>query len=219
MHQIAPNGFFLDHIIRPVYTVAKESTETIANCHKYNYDDLNEFFWSKNCLRFHHVDATGQKLLNGSKDGDLKLKFRSPSSVDDMEASLVPVAAGGALNNDLNAPLIPSVRLTQDPTDQFQPQSSNQLERVLDKSALAADVVAPVCLELAKLRKTYPERSVTITVTVKAMVIRTPAIRTTPPTPRLCHLHLPLFHFAGARGCTSSVAATASSTSTCSLCT
>eukprot|EP00537_Pseudo-nitzschia_pungens_P009567 CAMPEP_0172380904 /NCGR_PEP_ID=MMETSP1060-20121228/70676_1 /TAXON_ID=37318 /ORGANISM="Pseudo-nitzschia pungens, Strain cf. cingulata" /LENGTH=2133 /DNA_ID=CAMNT_0013108671 /DNA_START=189 /DNA_END=6590 /DNA_ORIENTATION=+ len=52
-------GHFLDNVVEPIYSVvAKSSKSKSDHFEKKNYDDFNEFFWSRNCLRYHYsVDA------------------------------------------------------------------------------------------------------------------------------------------------------------------
>jgi callose synthase len=46
-------GFFLDTVITPVYSLMKaQMTSSADHQDRYNYDDFNEFFWSKSCLKF-----------------------------------------------------------------------------------------------------------------------------------------------------------------------
>uniref|UniRef100_A0A7S4EG16 1,3-beta-glucan synthase n=1 Tax=Pseudo-nitzschia australis TaxID=44445 RepID=A0A7S4EG16_9STRA len=48
-------GHFLDNVVDPIYTVlAKSSKLKSDHFEKKNYDDFNEFFWSRNCLGFHY---------------------------------------------------------------------------------------------------------------------------------------------------------------------
>jgi len=50
-------GHFLDNVVEPIYSVLAKSTKLKADhLDKKNYDDFNEFFWSRNCLRFHYSE-------------------------------------------------------------------------------------------------------------------------------------------------------------------
>lgn len=50
-------GHYLDNVVEPIYNVvAKSSKSKSDHLEKKNYDDFNEFFWSRNCLRFHYSD-------------------------------------------------------------------------------------------------------------------------------------------------------------------
>ena len=58
-------GHFLDYVVTPLYhVVATNMTSTADHQDKQNYDDFNEFFWSRNCLRYHFSSA------NPRVDGD-----------------------------------------------------------------------------------------------------------------------------------------------------
>eukprot|EP00531_Pseudo-nitzschia_arenysensis_P008982 CAMPEP_0116126230 /NCGR_PEP_ID=MMETSP0329-20121206/6225_1 /TAXON_ID=697910 /ORGANISM="Pseudo-nitzschia arenysensis, Strain B593" /LENGTH=2134 /DNA_ID=CAMNT_0003620307 /DNA_START=237 /DNA_END=6641 /DNA_ORIENTATION=- len=50
-------GHFLDSVVEPIYNVVAKSTKSKSDHYdKKNYDDFNEFFWSRNCLRYHYSD-------------------------------------------------------------------------------------------------------------------------------------------------------------------
>mmetsp|Transcript_6636 Transcript_6636/g.16316 ORF Transcript_6636/g.16316 Transcript_6636/m.16316 type:complete len:2130 (+) Transcript_6636:270-6659(+) len=50
-------GHFLDNVIEPIYSVLAKSAKTKSDhLEKKNYDDINEFFWSRDCLRYHYSD-------------------------------------------------------------------------------------------------------------------------------------------------------------------
>jgi len=50
-------GHFLDNVVEPIYKVlSKCSKLKTDHLNKKNYDDVNEFFWSRNCLRYHYSD-------------------------------------------------------------------------------------------------------------------------------------------------------------------
>jgi len=50
-------GHFLANVVDPIYKVMAKSTKLKSDhFEKKNYDDFNEFFWSRNCLRFHYSD-------------------------------------------------------------------------------------------------------------------------------------------------------------------
>lgn len=52
-------GHFLDNVIEPIYNVLVKSTKSNSDhFEKKNYDDFNEFFWSRNCLRYHYSDES-----------------------------------------------------------------------------------------------------------------------------------------------------------------
>ncbi|CAM9928009.1 unnamed protein product [Heterosigma akashiwo] len=56
-------GFYLDHVVAPIYDVVKKAAGSRADhVEKKNYDDFNEFFWSPDCLRYTYrdIDADGQ---------------------------------------------------------------------------------------------------------------------------------------------------------------
>lgn len=46
-------GYFLDTVITPVYALMRaQMTSSADHQDRYNYDDFNEFFWTKSCLSF-----------------------------------------------------------------------------------------------------------------------------------------------------------------------
>eukprot|EP00529_Nitzschia_sp_RCC80_P002602 CAMPEP_0113499794 /NCGR_PEP_ID=MMETSP0014_2-20120614/31949_1 /TAXON_ID=2857 /ORGANISM="Nitzschia sp." /LENGTH=2183 /DNA_ID=CAMNT_0000394015 /DNA_START=271 /DNA_END=6822 /DNA_ORIENTATION=- /assembly_acc=CAM_ASM_000159 len=48
-------GHFLDFVIEPIYSILYKSMKSNKDhLEQRNYDDFNEFFWSRNCLRFHY---------------------------------------------------------------------------------------------------------------------------------------------------------------------
>jgi len=50
-------GHFLDNVVEPIYTVLSKSAKSNSDhLDKKNYDDYNEFFWSRKCLRYHYSD-------------------------------------------------------------------------------------------------------------------------------------------------------------------
>ncbi|VEU41206.1 unnamed protein product [Pseudo-nitzschia multistriata] len=58
-------GHFLDNVVEPIYGVlAKSSKSKSDHFEKKNYDDFNEFFWSRNCLRFHYSDDDSTSLYD-----------------------------------------------------------------------------------------------------------------------------------------------------------
>lgn len=53
-------GHFIDRVICPIYDiVAKNMKSNADHVDRRNYDDFNEFFWSRNCLRFHYSSDVG----------------------------------------------------------------------------------------------------------------------------------------------------------------
>eukprot|EP00638_Chattonella_subsalsa_P004550 CAMPEP_0117750646 /NCGR_PEP_ID=MMETSP0947-20121206/10498_1 /TAXON_ID=44440 /ORGANISM="Chattonella subsalsa, Strain CCMP2191" /LENGTH=2124 /DNA_ID=CAMNT_0005568865 /DNA_START=100 /DNA_END=6474 /DNA_ORIENTATION=+ len=50
-------GFFLDHVVTPIYDVVNKARAGRADhVTRRNYDDFNEFFWSPECLRYTYRD-------------------------------------------------------------------------------------------------------------------------------------------------------------------
>lgn len=48
-------GHYLDFVVTPIYDIVAKNMKTSADHEdKRNYDDFNEFFWSRKCLRFHY---------------------------------------------------------------------------------------------------------------------------------------------------------------------
>jgi len=53
-------GHFVDRVIFPIYDIVSKSMKSKADhVQKRNYDDFNEFFWSRNCLKFHYSSDEG----------------------------------------------------------------------------------------------------------------------------------------------------------------
>jgi len=53
-------GHFIDRVICPIYDiVAKNMKSNADHVDRRNYDDFNEFFWSRNCLKFHYSSDVG----------------------------------------------------------------------------------------------------------------------------------------------------------------
>jgi callose synthase len=64
------SGYFLDHVISPVYEVyAKALTSKGDHETKKIYDDFNEFFWSPNCLRYEIVHVMMDSLDSSGEMG------------------------------------------------------------------------------------------------------------------------------------------------------
>eukprot|EP00590_Aulacoseira_subarctica_P004324 CAMPEP_0172434066 /NCGR_PEP_ID=MMETSP1064-20121228/70434_1 /TAXON_ID=202472 /ORGANISM="Aulacoseira subarctica , Strain CCAP 1002/5" /LENGTH=2137 /DNA_ID=CAMNT_0013182263 /DNA_START=101 /DNA_END=6514 /DNA_ORIENTATION=- len=58
-------GHFLDHVIAPVYAVAKKNMSSKADhIDKLNYDDINEFFWSRQCLQYRYYSSDESASLD-----------------------------------------------------------------------------------------------------------------------------------------------------------
>ncbi|CAM9094798.1 unnamed protein product [Ascophyllum nodosum] len=45
-------GYFLDHVVTPIYEVIVTKSSRSDHISNFNYDDFNEFFWTPSCLRF-----------------------------------------------------------------------------------------------------------------------------------------------------------------------
>mmetsp|Transcript_21042 Transcript_21042/g.51779 ORF Transcript_21042/g.51779 Transcript_21042/m.51779 type:complete len:2128 (-) Transcript_21042:168-6551(-) len=64
-------GHFLDNVVEPIYDIVSKSMKSPKDhAEKRNYDDINEFFWSRKCLNYHYsnVDPTEHQdieLLSG----------------------------------------------------------------------------------------------------------------------------------------------------------
>jgi len=51
---------FIDRVICPIYDiVAKSMKSNTDHVNRRNYDDFNEFFWSRNCLKYHYSSDIG----------------------------------------------------------------------------------------------------------------------------------------------------------------
>lgn len=51
-------GHFTDFVVTPIYELLFKSMKSKADhMDKRNYDDFNEFFWSRNCLQYHYSSA------------------------------------------------------------------------------------------------------------------------------------------------------------------
>ncbi|KAG7363584.1 1,3-beta-glucan synthase component-domain containing protein [Nitzschia inconspicua] len=65
-------GHFLDNVVEPIYSILNTSMKSNADhSDKRNYDDFNEFFWSRDCLKYHysiedsssHYDIEGNGMI------------------------------------------------------------------------------------------------------------------------------------------------------------
>jgi len=70
-------GHYLDNVVRPIYEVVEKNMKSKADHpNRRNYDDFNEFFWSRSCLMYRYtsstldpdLEATG--VINGSLPGE-----------------------------------------------------------------------------------------------------------------------------------------------------
>ncbi|KAL3922878.1 MAG: hypothetical protein SGILL_001970 [Bacillariaceae sp.] len=62
-------GHFLDNVVEPIYDVLATCMKSKADHpDKRNYDDFNEFFWSRDCLKYHYSieDSSSQFDLEGN---------------------------------------------------------------------------------------------------------------------------------------------------------
>ncbi|KAL3922916.1 MAG: hypothetical protein SGILL_001947 [Bacillariaceae sp.] len=62
-------GHYLDNVVEPIYDVLAKSMKSKADhSDKRNYDDFNEFFWSRECLKYHYSieDSGSQFDIEGS---------------------------------------------------------------------------------------------------------------------------------------------------------
>ncbi len=54
-------GYFLDHVITPIWETVVKSHVNDDHIKAKNYDDLNEFFWNPTCLSYSHCSVDGKK--------------------------------------------------------------------------------------------------------------------------------------------------------------
>ncbi len=68
-------GHFLDHVITPIWDTILKSQVCDDHVKAKNYDDLNEFFWSPNCLRYSYcsVDWTSAGVPTTQKSSSISL--------------------------------------------------------------------------------------------------------------------------------------------------
>mmetsp|Transcript_1310 Transcript_1310/g.1888 ORF Transcript_1310/g.1888 Transcript_1310/m.1888 type:complete len:2118 (-) Transcript_1310:113-6466(-) len=53
-------GHFVDNVVSPIYEIVSKSMKSKADHpDKRNYDDFNEFFWSRNCLKYRYCSISG----------------------------------------------------------------------------------------------------------------------------------------------------------------
>jgi len=62
-------GYFTDNVVFPIYDILAKSMKSIADHQdKRNYDDFNEFFWSRECLKYRycsiHEDLDIEDMMN-----------------------------------------------------------------------------------------------------------------------------------------------------------
>jgi len=56
-------GHFVDSIITPIYDIVCKNMKSNADhMDKRNYDDFNEFFWSRNCLQYQYSSEVGSEI-------------------------------------------------------------------------------------------------------------------------------------------------------------
>jgi callose synthase len=88
-------GYFLDHIISPIYEVVSSSMKQKGD-HKdrKNYDDFNEFFWSPACLKYslHHTFMSG--TLGDMEEGANSTTSDSSRPLMGAEETVLTVAEG-----------------------------------------------------------------------------------------------------------------------------
>jgi hypothetical protein len=56
-------GSFLSDVITPIYELYKNEKGDLYTKYK-NYDDMNEFFWSKSCLKYYFGKIKYNKYFN-----------------------------------------------------------------------------------------------------------------------------------------------------------
>jgi len=58
-------GHFVDNVITPIYdVVAKNMKSKSDHIEKRNYDDFNEFFWNRSCLKFQYCSEAGHDTVD-----------------------------------------------------------------------------------------------------------------------------------------------------------
>jgi len=61
-------GHFVDKVIFPIYEIVSASMKSKSDHHeKKNYDDFNEFFWSRSCLRFAYCQESASDIEGGPR--------------------------------------------------------------------------------------------------------------------------------------------------------
>lgn len=73
-------GHFLDYVVAPIYSVVNKSLKSKADHElKCNYDDFNEFFWSRNCLRYRYSSENASALdVEGALTGSGHIERLQP---------------------------------------------------------------------------------------------------------------------------------------------
>ena len=62
-------GDFLQHVVTPLYNIMRDERGSIET--KRNYDDINEFFWSRDCLNTYYANQQYDvSNANGRDDGE-----------------------------------------------------------------------------------------------------------------------------------------------------
>ena len=71
-------GHFLDTVVSPIYDViAQQMRLKCDHISKKNYDDFNEFFWSKDCLRYHRSPVATETAVRAHKRRSDKARQKS----------------------------------------------------------------------------------------------------------------------------------------------
>mmetsp|Transcript_54913 Transcript_54913/g.164424 ORF Transcript_54913/g.164424 Transcript_54913/m.164424 type:complete len:2150 (-) Transcript_54913:26-6475(-) len=72
-------GHYVDNVVAPIYEIVSKNMKAKGDhLDKKNYDDVNEFFWSRNCLRYRYcsahpgdsTDVEASGFANGPLPGD-----------------------------------------------------------------------------------------------------------------------------------------------------
>lgn len=83
-------GHFLDTVVSPIYDVIAQQMRLNADhIHKKNYDDCNEFFWSKHCLKYHRSPVATETAVRAHKRrSDVARQKRASQSMSGETSSL-----------------------------------------------------------------------------------------------------------------------------------
>ena len=75
-------GFFLDHVITPIYEVVASGLKGKGDHEdKKNYDDFNEFFWNDDCLKYTLRDTSLDGLESGGSSSTAYMNDSVPVSI------------------------------------------------------------------------------------------------------------------------------------------
>lgn len=86
-------GYFLDHVVTPIYEVVTRGKKGRDHLATLNYDDYNEFFWTPSCLRYSYREGEAIDGTAAVEDGRTNSgTFTAPGAGD----NVLPVWKGMA---------------------------------------------------------------------------------------------------------------------------